>query len=130
MPANELHTELGRDGAKDTNPRSVDPKTPFQLLEPPGVAESLVSQLVAWLREPGMKRGDKYYRGEVDLPLSSLRPWYAELPAQIRLLLQKPADPVGAFNWGQSRKRGVSGLLSAIAGGVVGQLAQGGIEGP
>src|SRR5262249_42279160 len=74
--------------------------------------------------------GDKYYRGEVDLPLSSLRPWYAELPAQIRLLLQKPADPVGAFNWGQSRKRSVCALLFAIAGGVIGELARGGIEGP
>jgi TonB family protein len=77
-----------------------------------------------------MKRGNKYYRGEVDLPLSSLRPWYAELPGQIRLVLQKPADPVGAFNWGQSRKRGVCAVIFAIAGGVIGELARGGIEGP
>jgi TonB family protein len=86
--------------------------------------------VVAWLREPGIKRGSKYYRGEVDLPLSSLRPWYADLPGQIKLLLEKPTDAVGAFNWSQSYKRAVCGLLFAIAGGVIGELARGGIEGP
>ncbi|HTG57874.1 MAG TPA: hypothetical protein VMG63_00460, partial [Terriglobia bacterium] len=131
MPTtNELQTETGPAGARANGSRSVEPNSSFQLLEPPGVVESLVSHLVAWLRDPGMKRGSKYYRGEVDLPLSSLRPWYAELPAQIELLLEKPTDAVGAFNWGQSVKRAVCGLLFATAGGVIGELARGGIEGP
>src|SRR6516165_11938857 len=103
MPTtNELQTETSRVDASNNDSRSVEPKPPFQLIEPPGVAESLVSHVVAWLREPGIKRGNKYYRGEVDLPLSSLRPWYADLPAQIKFLLEKPTDPVGAFNWKQS----------------------------
>jgi len=131
MPTtNELQTETGPAGARANGSRSVEPNSSFQLLEPPGVVESLVSHLVAWLRDPGMKRGSKYYRGEVDLPLSSLRPWYTELPAQIRLLLEKPTDAVGAFNWSQSFKRAVCGLLFATAGGVIGELARGGIEGP
>lgn len=131
MPTtNDLHTETDRVGASANSSRSAGPNTPFQLLEPPGVMESLVSHLVAWLRDPGMKRGNKYYRGEVDLPLSSLRPWYAELPGQIKLVLEKPTDPVGAFNWGQSYKRAVCGGLFAITGGVIGELARGGIEGP
>jgi periplasmic protein TonB len=131
MPTtNELQTESGRVEASANDSRSGEPNSHFQLLEPPGVMESLVSHLVAWLRDPGMKRGSKYYRGEVDLPLSSLRPWYVELPAQIKLQLEKPTDPVGAFNWGQSFKRAVCGLLFAIAGGVIGELARGGIAGP
>jgi TonB family protein len=131
MPTtNELHTQIDQTGASSNSSRSDESHSPFQLLEPPGVAQSLVSHIVAWLREPGIKRGSKYYRGEVDLPLSSLRPWYADLPGQIKLLLEKPTDAVGAFNWAQSYKRAVCGLLFAIAGGVVGELARGGIEGP
>ena len=121
---------MGGSGAGADHSPAVERNTPFQLIEPPGVLESLVAHLVAWLREPGIKPGDKYYRGEVDLPLSSLRPWYAELPAQIKWLLKKPVDPVGAFNWGQSFKRAVCGVLFAVAGGVIGQLARGGVEGP
>ncbi len=121
---------MGRAAASSQRSYSAQEKVPFQLLEPPGVAESLFSHLVAWLREPGMKRGSKYYRGEVDLPLSSLPPWYMDLPGQIRLLLTKPTDPVGAFNWGQSAKRAVLGVLFAVTGGVIGELARGGIEGP
>ena len=130
MPTNELHTEVGRTEARDGQPPSLEPNTPFQLLEPPGVAKSLFTHLVTWLREPGIKAGHKYYRGEIDLPLSSLPPWYVELPATIKLVLQKPVDPVGAFNWGQSVKRAVCGVLFAVAGGLIGQLARGGIEGP
>ncbi len=129
-PTNDSRSDMGRDGTRAKGSRSAEPNAPFQLLEPPGVAESLFSHLVAWLREPGMKRGHKYYRGEVDLPLSSMRPWYAELPAQIKWLLEKPTDPVGAFNWGQSFKRTVCGVLFAIGGGVTGEVVRGGIEGP
>jgi len=130
MSTNGSQTETVRAEARTNHSTSVEPNTPFQLLEPPGVAKSLFGHLVAWLREPGIKAGDKYYRGEVDLPLSGLRPWYAELPATIKWVLQKPVDPVGAFNWAQSFKRAVCGLLFAVAGGVIGQLARGGIEGP
>jgi periplasmic protein TonB len=131
MPTtNELKTETGRVGAGANGSRSEESNSPFQLLEPPGVLESLVSHLVASLRDPGIKRGSKYYRGEVDLPLSSLRPWYADLPGQIKLVLEKPTDAVGAFNWRQSVNRGVCALLFAIAGGVIGELARGGIGGP
>jgi TonB family protein len=131
MPTtNELNTETDRLGSSANSTRSADADAPFQLIEPPGVMESLVSHLAAWLRDPGMKRGSKYYRGEVDLPLSSLRPWYAELPAQIKYALEKPADEVGAFNWGQSFKRAVCGVLFAIAGAVIGRLAGGGLAWP
>jgi hypothetical protein len=131
MPTtNELQTEPGRAGAGANRSRSEEPNSSFQLLEPPGVLESLVSHLVAWLRDPGIKRGSKYYRGEVDLPLSSLRPWYVDLPGQIKLVFEKPTDAVGAFNWRQSLNRAVCGWLFAIAGGVIGELARGGIAGP
>jgi TonB family protein len=82
----------------------------------------VLGQIRAWLREPKLSVPAQYYRGEVALPATDLRPWFMDLPSQIRIALEKPRDPVGAYNYEQQKKRALVAVAFAIVLAVGGWL--------
>jgi protein TonB len=62
-------------------------------VESPSIPVSLFRQIRARLREPKVTVPAEYYRGEVNLPLTEMAPWYRDLPNQLRALFEKPKAP-------------------------------------
>jgi TonB family protein len=54
---------------------------------------SLFRQILERLREPKITVPEKYYRGQTILPATDLRPWFLDLPGQLRVLFEKPKAP-------------------------------------
>ncbi|MBZ5565657.1 MAG: energy transducer TonB [Acidobacteriia bacterium] len=71
-----------------------EPEYRLTMFETPSVPVSLVRQLIERLREPKITVPRQYYRGEAELPLTGMRPWYLDLPNQIRSLFEKPKPPL------------------------------------
>jgi periplasmic protein TonB len=88
MPPTELMTDTatGQNGAATTALKGRDPEYHAVFVESPSIFKSLSQQLRAWWREPRISIPREFYRGEVDLPLSEMRPWYKDLPSQIKLV--------------------------------------------
>lgn len=100
-----------------------EPEYRLTLFETPAIPLSLFRQILAHFREPKITVPQKYYRGEVPLPATDMRPWYRDLPKQLKYAFEKPLDPIGAFNYVQERKRALLGLGLAVLGGVGGWFA-------
>ena len=54
---------------------------------------SLFQQIVERLREPRITVPEKYYCGQTTLPATDMRPWFLDLPDQLRALFEKPKAP-------------------------------------
>jgi protein TonB len=115
---------------KDTTPeKSVQekpagprPEYRLTLLEPPSVPVSLVKQFFERLREPKITVPRQYYRGEAKLPLTEMRPWYRDLPSQLKVAFEKPRDPIGIANRVQVKRRALVAFAGAVVLGVTGWL--------
>ena len=93
MPTTELQV-----GTKPTPPpagRANLPELGYQLtfVDQPFILVSLLRQIRERLREPKITVPRKYYRGEAALPVTEMRPWYRDLPNQLRALFEKPKAP-------------------------------------
>lgn len=79
-----------------TNNRSAPPQAQFRVtfIESGFGITSLFQQVLERLREPKITVPQKYYRGEATLPVTEMRPWYRDLPNQLRSLFEKPKPPV------------------------------------
>ena len=86
MPPTELNTEstATQNGTATAAPRGRQPEYHAVFVESPTIFKSLAEQIRAWLREPRISIPQEYYRGEVRLPLSEMRPWYKDLPSQLK----------------------------------------------
>jgi len=62
-------------------------------VDSPSIPVSLFRQIRARLREPKVTVPAEYYRGEANLPLTEMAPWYRDLPNQLRALFEKPKAP-------------------------------------
>jgi len=71
-------------------------------------------QIRDWVREPKVTVPAQYYRGAVKLPATDLRPWFMDLPAQIKVALEKPRDPIGIYNYAQQEKRALCAFVGAL----------------
>jgi protein TonB len=85
------------------------------LVQEPTVFASIFGQIRDWLSEPKITVRSPYYRGEVALPATDMRPWYRDLPSQLKVAFEKPRDPIGVYNHGQDRKRALTAVGFAIA---------------
>lgn len=70
-----------------------EPEYQLTFVDQPFILVSLFRQLRARWREPQITVPRHYYRGEAPLPLTEMRPWYRDLPNQIRSLFEKPKAP-------------------------------------
>jgi TonB family protein len=123
MATTDMPVEINPETRPATKPTAPEPEYRLTFFDTPATPVSLLRQILAILREPKITVPQKYYRGEADLPATDMRPWYRDLPGQLRYAFQKPRDPIGAFNYVQERKRAVLGLGLAVLAGVGGWFA-------
>jgi len=90
------------------------------LVESPSLFVSAYQQICYWLREPKMTVPAQYYRGEAKLPATDMRPWFVDIPSQVRIAFEKPRDPIGIYNYAQQEKRALCAFAFAIVLGACG----------
>lgn len=100
--------------------RTPEPVYRATLVESPNSFISIVRQIRASLREPKITVPPQYYRGEADLPITGMRPWFRDIPNIVRAVLEKPTDPTGIFNRKQDGRRALVTLLFGPAGAAAG----------
>lgn len=92
MPTSDL--PVGTESEKAAGrPRPQEELYHLTFVESPNLFISVVRQIRFFLSEPKITVPRQYYRGESTLPLSEMRPWYRDLPNQIRTLFEKPTAP-------------------------------------
>ena len=118
------------DGKPNNDLRRVAPQAvpDYQLtfLDTRTSLSSLFKQIREKLREPKQKLDSPYYQGEATLPVSEMRPWFLDLPNQIKALFEKPTHPIEIFNRRQEKRRALLGLGLAAVGAAVGWAVRGG----
>ena len=125
METKELRVGEGLDERLTATGKSPQAEYQFTFVESPNVFVSVLRQIRELLREPKITVPRKYYRGEARLPVTEMRPFYLDLPSQLKLLFEKPTDPIGIYNDQQVKKRALCATLAGLAGGVAGWLWQG-----
>jgi TonB family protein len=122
MSTSNLQVEVG----PGKNPPQNVPAPPvafgLTLVEPPSLFVSTYRQIRDWFREPKVTVPAQYYRGEVNLPATDMRPWFMDLPSQIKVAFERPRDPIGFYNYGQHEKRALCALAFALVLGAGGWL--------
>jgi len=107
------------------NQRTPEPVYRLTFVETPNVFVSAFRQFRDLLREPKITVPSHLYRGEAPLPITEMRPWYRDIPNIIRILREKPTDPIGIFNRRQDRKRAIAALMAGMAGAATGWIVWG-----
>lgn len=81
-------------GNKQIKPSAGMPSSDAQfrptMVDQSFILSSLFRGIAEWLREPKITVPREYYKGEARLPITEMRPWYRDLPAQIKSLFEKP----------------------------------------
>jgi protein TonB len=126
MPTN-IQTEVGPGKAASRKESPSVPDYQLTFFETPNIVVSVYRSVRDWLHEPKLTVPPEYYRGEVDLPVTEMRPWYRDLPGQIKLAFEKPTDPIGIINHQQERRRALVAFLGALALGATGWLIHQGL---
>jgi len=125
MPSSDLQVEVGPGAPPAIKPTPRELEYQIAFVDSPFVLVSLFRQILTHLREPKITVPREYYRGEAALPITEMRPWFRDLPSQLRFLFEKPKDAVGIFNRRQERNRALCGLALAVPGAVAGWLVRG-----
>jgi protein TonB len=125
METKELRAGEGFDERLAAKGKSPQGAYQFTFVESPNVFVSVLRQVRELWREPKITVPRKYYRGEVRLPVTEMRSWYRDLPSQLKLLLEKPTDPIGIYNHRQTKKRALLALFTGLTGGLAGWLWRG-----
>ncbi len=80
---------------------SPNPKTPaptqrykITFVDSPFFLISLIRQIRERMREPKITVPREYYKGEASLPVVEMKPWFRDIPNQIRILFEKPKAPL------------------------------------
>ena len=122
MPTSNLQAEVGR--GKEQTQHTPAPVEQFKvtLVEPPNLFVSAFRQIRDALTEPKVTVPPQYYRGKAKLPATDLRPWFFDLPAQIKVAFEKPRDPIGIYNQSQNEKRAMCAFAIALVLGALGWL--------
>lgn len=93
MPTSEIQVRPTTEQPKGGGTTPPEPVYQLTFFETPPLLVSVVRQIISLFREPKITVPRKYYRGEAALPLTEMRPWYRDLPSQIRVLFEKPKAP-------------------------------------
>jgi TonB family protein len=93
MPTSDTKVESSVEATATGTPRTPEPEYHFTFVDSTLAPVSLFRQILQGFREPKVTVPKKYYRGEVALPATDMRPWFLDLPQQIRGLFEKPKAP-------------------------------------
>ncbi|MGO8813937.1 MAG: energy transducer TonB [Terriglobia bacterium] len=119
MSTSNLQVEA-RPVAPSKNAPPPDDQFKVTFVETPSTLVSAIRQIRDWMREPKVTVPAQYYRGEAKLPATDMRPWFMDLPSQLRVAFEKPTDPIGLYNHGQQEKRALCAFILAAALGTAG----------
>jgi len=125
MSTSNLQVEVGPEKLASKQVPAPDELYRVTFVDSPTVFVSAYRQIRDWLREPKVTVPPQYYRGEVRLPATDMRPWFRELPTQLKIAFEKPRDPIGIYNRAQEKKRALIALLSALVLAAGGWLLKG-----
>jgi TonB family protein len=120
MSTSNLQVEVGPERTPPKNVPTGDEHFNITLVEAPSLFVSAFRQVRDLLREPKVTVPAQYYRGAIKLPATDMRPWFMDLPSQIKVALEKPRDPIGIYNRGQQEKRALGAFAAAIVLGAGG----------
>lgn len=120
MPTSNLQVESGPEKGAAKNPSVPEERFNLTLVEPPSLFVSAFQQIRYWLTAPKVTVPAQYYRGTVTLPATDLRPWFYDLPSQLKIAFEKPRDPIGIYNRSQLEKRALCAFAFALALGAGG----------
>ncbi len=120
MSTSNLQVENSPAKVSPQNVPRPDERFKVTLVEAPSLFVSTYQQIRYWLREPKVTVPPQYYRGKVALPATDLRPWFMDLPAQLKVAFERPRDPIGIFNFAQQEKRALCAFACALVLGAGG----------
>lgn len=90
MPTGNVQVGSGH-GENPAGPKPPpEPVYQATLVDQPFMLTSLIRGLREWIKAPKITVPKQYYRGEARMPITEMRPWYRDLPGQIKLLFEKP----------------------------------------
>jgi TonB family protein len=127
MPISNLQVEAGPARIPPARASAPDEVYRLTFVETPTVFVSAFRQIRDWLREPKVTVPAKYYRGKVSLPATDMRPWFRDLPGQLKIAFEKPRDPIGKYNRAQEKKRTLCAVMAALALATGGWMLKGGL---
>lgn len=120
MPTTNLQVEAdpSKVAPKNTPPSGEGFNVTF--VETPSVITSAIQSIRDWINEPKVTVPAQYYRGEAKLPATDMRPWFMDLPDQLKIAFETPTDPIGIYNGRQLKKRLLCGFALAVVLGTAG----------
>jgi TonB family protein len=93
MPSSDIQVETRANALPTGSPHIPEPEYHLTFVDSASVPTSLFRQILEKLREPKIAIPKGAYRGETILPVTDMRPWFLDLPYQIRALFEKPKAP-------------------------------------
>ncbi len=120
MSTSNLQVESAPEKIPPRDEAAADELFKIALVDPPNLFVSAFRQLHYWLLEPKVTVSAQQYRGTVALPATDLRPWFYDLPSQLKVAFEKPRDPIGIYNHAQQEKRALGAFAFALALGAGG----------
>src|SRR5579864_5192933 len=94
MAPSDLQVGVGKMDPQRPRPPAPAAKYQITFVDSPFFLFSLVRQIRERMREPKITVPQKYYRGEAALPVVEMKPWYRDIPNQIKVLFEKPKPPL------------------------------------
>jgi len=125
MSTSNLQVEVGPRVNPPPNPPAANHRYTLTMVETPTLFVSAFRQIRDWLNEPKVTVPARYYRGKAALPATDMRPWFYDLPSQLKVAFEKPRDPIGIFNYHQDRKRAGCAIAFALVLAAGGWLLRG-----
>jgi protein TonB len=114
MSTSNLQVEISPGKIPPQKPPLPDDHFEVALFETPSLPVSVYRQIRDWLREPKVTVPARYYRGEASLPATDMRPWFMDIPSQIKVAFEKPRDPIGIYNYAQQERRALCAFACAV----------------
>jgi TonB family protein len=90
---NNRAVETSMDATSTKSPRAPEPEYHLTFVDSTLAPVSLFRQIWQRLHEPKTTILKEYYRGKAVLPATDMRPWFLDLPNQIRVIFEKPKPP-------------------------------------
>ncbi|MGB7593053.1 MAG: hypothetical protein WBO19_17610, partial [Terriglobia bacterium] len=88
MPISDTQVEMSTDATPSASPRIPEPEFHLTFVDSTLPPVSLFRQILERFREPKITVPKEYYRGEAALPATDMRPWFLDIPNEIRTLFE------------------------------------------
>lgn len=125
MPIIDTHVGPGNRKTENGTSKPSRQEYKFAVQETPGLFASLLDGIREWRRTSKIRVPSDYSEGGSILPVTEMRPWYRDFTKQIKILFEKPTEPIGLFNRAQEKKRALCAAGAAIVGAAIAWVLSG-----